>query len=93
MKKLRFIKVVVPEIVAFHGDNYTDLPHMEIDYRCPNCGQGAAREFECCPYCKAEFAWNKVRVPLLDKFSCHTYPIYGLGYSYEEIEYRRIMPD
>lgn len=69
MRKLRLIKVVVPEIVAYFGQGSEP---MEPEYEC-SCGMGVAEEYKCCPYCGAELAWEQVRKPskefrkLLDK--------------------------
>lgn len=57
MWKLKFIKVVVPEIVAYMGSN-----SMVPDYEC-TCGMGVAAEYKCCPNCGAELAWEQVRKP------------------------------
>ena len=66
MRRIRFVKTVIPEIVSFTGEG-TDINCMEPDYRCPECGMGIAREYECCPYCKTEFEWGKVELPDLSK--------------------------
>ena len=69
MRKLRLIKVVVPEIVAYFGQGSKP---MEPEYEC-SCGMGVAEEYKSCPYCGAELAWEQVRRPskefrkLLDK--------------------------
>ena len=48
MRKLKLIKVTVPEIVAYFGDN--GLAPTEPEYQC-TCGMGVAREYKNCPYC------------------------------------------
>lgn len=61
MRKLRLVKIAVPEIVAYiglHGSEPT-----EPEYEC-SCGMGVAREYKCCPYCGAELEWSRVRQPL-----------------------------
>ena len=69
MRRLKLIKVVVPEIVAYFGQGSEP---MEPEYEC-SCGMGVAEEYKCCPYCGAELAWEQVRKPskefrkLLDK--------------------------
>lgn len=69
MRRLRLIKVVVPEIVAYFRQGSEP---MEPEYEC-SCGMGVAEEYKYCPYCGAELAWEKVRRPskefrkLLDK--------------------------
>lgn len=67
MRKMRLVKVVVPEIVSFSGQG-TNINDMEPDYRCSGCGMGIAREYECCPYCKAEFDWGRVKQLNIEKF-------------------------
>ena len=69
MRKLRLIKVVVPEIVAY---SIQGSKPMKPEYEC-SCGMGVAEEYKCCPYCGAGLAWERVRRPskefrkLLDK--------------------------
>lgn len=55
MRKLRLVKVVAPELVAYfaHGDE--KIP----DYRCPICSFGVADEYVCCPHCSAELDWTR----------------------------------
>lgn len=60
MKRIRLVKVVVPEIVAYFG-NTPEI--MESEYRCTECGLGIADDYVYCPYCGSEFAWDKVRKP------------------------------
>lgn len=60
MRKLKLIKVTVPEIVAYFGDN--GLAQTEPEYQC-TCGMGVAREYKNCPYCGAELEWDKVEQP------------------------------
>lgn len=62
MRKLKLIKVVVPEIVAYIGSD-KGIENMEPDYRCTECGFGVAEEYVCCPYCAAELDWKRVRKP------------------------------
>lgn len=57
--RLRLVKVVVPEIVAYMG---SDSISMVPEYEC-TCGMGVAAEYKCCPYCGAELAWERVRRP------------------------------
>ena len=59
MRKLRLIKVVVPEIVAY---SIQGSKPMKPEYEC-SCGMGVAEEYKCCPYCGAELAWERVRRP------------------------------
>ena len=55
MRKLRLVKVVRPELIAYimHGEER--LP----DYECGNCGAGVAEDYVCCPWCGAELDWNR----------------------------------
>lgn len=67
MKKLKFVKVVVPEVAAYtvygnNGDN------VESDYRCPVCGMEIEKAFMSCPYCSSEFAWDKIEKPKNKEF-------------------------
>lgn len=66
MRRIRFVKTAVPEIRSFTGRG-TDAGSMEPDFRCPECKRDIAREWECCPYCKTEFAWGEVELPDLSK--------------------------
>lgn len=59
MRRLKLIKVVVPEIVAYFSQGEKT---PEPEYQCA-CGMGVAKEYKCCPYCGAELAWNQVRRP------------------------------
>lgn len=59
MRKLRLVKVVVPEVVAYFSQG-SEAP--EPEYNC-TCGMGVAKEYKCCPYCGAELAWDKVVQP------------------------------
>ena len=59
MRRLRLIKVVVPEIVAYFGQGSEP---MEPEYEC-SCGMGVAEEYKCCPYCGSELAWEQVGKP------------------------------
>ena len=60
MRKLRLIKVVVPEIVAYFG---ATPEAMKPDYRCAECGCEVDEEYVCCPYCGAELDWDKASKP------------------------------
>lgn len=62
MRRLKLIKVVVPEIVAYIGPG-PGIENMEPDYRCPECGFGVADDYVACPHCAAELDWNNVRKP------------------------------
>ena len=59
MRKLRLIKVIAPEMVAYFGQGSEP---MEPEYEC-SCGMGVAEEYKCCPYCGAELDWNNVEQP------------------------------
>ena len=59
MRRMRLIKIVVPEIVAYFVQG-TEAP--EPEYNC-TCGMGVAKEYKCCPYCGAELAWGQVKKP------------------------------
>ena len=51
MRRLRLIKVVVPEIVAY----FEATPEAtRPDYRCTGCGCGVDKAYVCCPYCGSE---------------------------------------
>lgn len=67
MRKIRFVKVAVPEIVS-HIISGNDFENTEKDYRCPICGLGIAEEYLCCPYCMTEFNWSKVKQPKSEEF-------------------------
>lgn len=54
MRKIRFVKVVIPEIVYYIVSGDEKLP----DYRCPECGNGVAEEYLNCPYCGSELDWK-----------------------------------
>lgn len=54
MRKLRLIKIAIPEIAAYHGD--------DPDFRCSDCGMGVDKAYKCCPYCKAELDWDGVKI-------------------------------
>ena len=60
MRRLRLIKVVVPEIVAYFG---ATPEATRPDYRCTGCGYGVDKAHVCCPYCGSELDWDKVRKP------------------------------
>lgn len=53
MRILKFVKVVVPELVAYVKFAGEKVP----DYRC-TCGYGVAEEYVCCPYCGAILNWK-----------------------------------
>lgn len=59
MRRLRFVKVVVPEIVAYMG---LDSEPMEPNYQC-SCGMDIAEEYKYCPYCGADLSWDEVVQP------------------------------
>ena len=67
MRKIRFAKVAVPEIVSYTISG-NDFENAEKDYRCPICGLGIAEEYQCCPYCMSEFNWSKVKQPKSEEF-------------------------
>ena len=60
MRKIRLVKVVVPEIVAYFG---ATSETMRPDYQCAECGCGVDEAYVCCPYCGSELDWDKVRKP------------------------------
>ena len=60
MIRTKFVKVVIPEIVAYLGSS---PDNMEPDYRCPECGYGVSEEYVCCPYCGNDLDWEKVKEP------------------------------
>ncbi len=62
MRKVRLVKVVIPEIVAYMGSD-PDINNMEPDYQCPECGFGIAHAYMFCPYCGAELDWRHARTP------------------------------
>ena len=62
MRKVRLVKVVIPEIVAYMGSD-PDINNMEQDYQCPECGFGIAHAYMFCPYCGAELNWRHARTP------------------------------
>lgn len=56
MRKLKMIKVVAPELVAYITCNGEEkIP----DYVCPECGGGVAEGYISCPYCGAELDWKR----------------------------------
>lgn len=57
MRRLRLVRVTVPEIVAYIGSSEGDA-----DYQC-SCGMGVAEEYKWCPYCGSELKWSKVMQP------------------------------
>lgn len=54
MRRLRLVKVVSPELVAYLTYEGEKLP----DYRCPICGYGVADDYVCCPHCGTELEWR-----------------------------------
>lgn len=54
MRRLRLIKIVSPELVAYFTNGEEKLP----DYRCPICGFGVAEDYVYCPHCAAELDWQ-----------------------------------
>lgn len=62
MRKIKLIKVVIPEIVAYLGQG-PEIDNMYPDYRCPECGFGVADDYVACPHCGSELNWEKVRKP------------------------------
>lgn len=66
MRKVRLVKVVIPEIVAYMGPG-PDIDNMEPDYRCPECGVGVADDYVSCPHCGSELDWRHVRM-LTERF-------------------------
>lgn len=62
MRKVRLVKVVIPEIVAYMGSD-PDINNMEPDYQCPECGFGVADDYMFCPHCGAELDWRHARTP------------------------------
>lgn len=61
MRKIRFVKVVIPEIVAYYGQG-PGIKNMEPEYRC-ECGMGIDKGYMCCPYCGSELDWKNVSTP------------------------------
>ena len=55
MRKLKLIKVVSPELVAYFAHGEEKIP----DYCCPICGFGVADDYVCCPHCAAELEQYK----------------------------------
>lgn len=62
MRKLRLINVVAPEVVAYFSQGSKGSEAPEPEYNC-TCVMGVAKEYKCCPYCGAEFVWDKVVQP------------------------------
>lgn len=54
MRKIRFIRVVIPEIVAYLCYGEERFP----DYRCSQCGCGVGDNYSYCPYCGSELDWK-----------------------------------
>lgn len=60
MRKVKFVKIVVPEIVAYFGNgNDSAVP----EYRCSECGYGVADDYTHCPHCGSELDWKRVKRP------------------------------
>lgn len=59
-KKIKVVKTVIPEVVAYFEDR-SRLGNMLPDYRCPECGFGIADDYICCPCCAAELDWKSVQ--------------------------------
>ena len=62
MKKLKLIKVVVPETVAYVGPG-PDRSNMRLGYQCTECRSGIAKGYAYCPYCGSELDWDNERKP------------------------------
>lgn len=62
MRKIKFVKVVDPEIVAYFLSR-TDTDNTEYEYRCPECGFGVAEDYVVCPHCGSELNWKQVKSP------------------------------
>ena len=60
MKKIKLVKVVVPEIVAYFGP---DQDSLEPDFICPTCDHGVAKDYSVCPYCGSELDWKHTTKP------------------------------
>lgn len=56
MKKIKFVKVVTPEMVSclIHGDI------KMFDYQCPNCDHVLASTDKYCSNCGAELKWTYI---------------------------------
>lgn len=65
MRKLKLVKVVVPEIVAYM--QFSDGEKVP-DYRCPHCGFGVEDDYVTCPHCGSELDWKHVIDPVKEKF-------------------------
>ena len=61
MRKIRFIKVVVPEVVAYWSSAGVNI--IEPDYRCTNCGTHVGTEDNYCSGCGGELDFMKVGKP------------------------------
>lgn len=61
MRKIRFIKVVVPEVVAYWSSNGVHI--KEPDYRCTNCGTHVGTRDNYCSGCGSELDFTKVGKP------------------------------
>ena len=58
MRKLRLVKVVIPEVVAVKY--FPGLEEPLPDYRCTECGMGVAEDYLFCPYCGSELNFKKM---------------------------------
>lgn len=61
MRKLKLVKIVVPEIVAYYGQG-SEIEDMVPEYQC-KCGMGIDKGYMYCPYCGSEFDWKHVKRP------------------------------
>ena len=59
MRKIRFIKVVIPEIVSYFCSDGIKEP----DYRCTNCGTCVGTRDNYCNGCGSELDFTKVGEP------------------------------
>lgn len=60
MRKVKFVKVVVPEILAYLGNgNINEIP----EYICPECEHGIADDYSVCSYCSSELNWKSAKKP------------------------------
>lgn len=56
MRKIKFVKIVIPELVSVTIHGSKKLP----DYRCTGCGMGLSDDYSYCPYCGSELDWTKM---------------------------------
>ena len=55
MRKIKIIKIVVPELVGYikHGtENF-------VDFRC-TCDMGVEQSYKYCPYCGSQLNWRGI---------------------------------